>query len=440
MPENTFDFSYNHALVDPGRLVETAAGLSDYAEALRAVVQLGGYGSHESSINLASDPEIYKRVAAMVKAKATPELTYIIVVGIGGSFQGTKAIYDALFGTLDAFSDRYPKVLFVDTVSSKQVNAVLELLSGLEEASQVLINVISKSGTTTEVIANFEVLYGRLSSHLPGLEDRVVVTTDEGSKLWEAATAKGISTLAVPELVGGRFSVLSAVGLFPLMLSGVDCKALLDGAAGMRDLCVSSNVEENPAMASACLTHLHHEDGVKLNNTFFFNPDMIAVGMWYRQLMGESIGKERNLDGKVVHTGITPFVTIGSTDLHSLAQLFFGGPNDKFTTFVYSREDIAEMLILVGKRMFPDLVPAIEGKTLADVMDAIHQGTTAAYGKIGIPFAEFRLSEVSARTLGQFLQFKMIEMMFLAKLLNLNAFDQPNVEAYKAETRAILEA
>ena len=166
---------------------------------------------------------------------------------------------------------------------------------------------------------------------------------------------------------------------------------------------------------------------------------MESVGKWYRQLTGESIGKRENLDGEEAHEGITPIVSIGSTDLHSMAQLFYGGPHDKLTTLVYAKQSPAEVKV-PQDLVFPGLVDDITGKSYKEIMQAIYGGVKKAYEKNGLPYMEILFPEISEYTVGQFLQFKMCEMMYLAQLLNVNAFNQPAVEDYKSETRELLKS
>lgn len=413
--------------------------LSGYLEYLRDVVKKGGYESDEASLNLVDDERLFERVREVVAVKKTPTLKYVIVVGIGGSNLGTYAIYNALFGAEDAFvNDRFPKMLFADTVSASLLDSLRNIIEKqVADAGEILINVISKSGTTTESIANFEILYDVLAKRFENAKERVVVTTDEHSRLWDAAMSKEMTCLALPKKVGGRYSVFSAVGLFPLALAGVDVASLVRGAKEMRDHCVEGNNDKlNPALLSASLTYYHSQKGISIHNTFFFNPELEMVGKWYRQLMGESIGKEKDTEGRNVHAGITPIVSIGSTDLHSMAQLYFGGPRDKFANFVYARSSfdvqVPETMLL------NDLVDGIAGKSVVSIMDAIVGGVKKAYQNNELPYLDIVLSKISEETLGAYLQFRMVEMMLLAKLMNVNAFDQPNVEDYKVETRKIL--
>jgi len=265
--------------------------------------------------------------------------------------------------------------------------------------------------------------------------DRVVAITDEGSKLWEAAGVHDMARLAIPSPVGGRYSVLSAVGLFPLLSVGIDIQRLRQGASRLLDQCFTAR---NIAASSAAILATQLERGAVINDNFFFHPELESAGKWYRQLMGESVGKEKSLDGEIVHTGITPTVSLGSTDLHSVGQLYLGGPKDKLTTFVSAGKP--EGVAVPAQRLLPELTPMINGKTAADVMAAILEGVKIAYQKAGLPYMEVSLDAIDEESLGAFLQFKMLEMMYLGKLLNVNSFDQPSVEDYKIETKRLLES
>lgn len=429
-------FSHEHSGVEPGRYDDIKASVNTYTEKLREVVEEGGYEPPEASLNLPDDKKMLSSIRTIADEKtAEGELHYVILVGIGGSNLGAMAAYEAIVGTLDAhIGDRLPKIIFADTVSPTLIAQVERIVESMDDPREILVNVVSKSGGTTETVAHFEVLYRLFSKKFgDAAADRFVLTTDSGSKLWNVGEAHGMSTLSVPEKVGGRFSVFSPVGLFPLFLAGVDVEDFLAGAKAMRDRCLG---DDNIALASAALTFAHYEDDIKINNSFFFNPELESVGKWYRQLMGESIGKEKDLEGNVVRAGITPIVSIGSADLHSMAQLYFGGPKDKFTSFIFAPQE-KNGLDLPKETEF-DLVDGISGKSYAQIMDAIIKGVKAAYRNNNLPYVDVGLEDASESSVGQFMQFKMIEMMYLAKLMNVNAFDQPNVEDYKKETKKIL--
>lgn len=412
------------------------ATLSDYTERLRSIRESGAYGEYESSINLARDSLLLEQVKTLVADKSTAKLKYNIVVGIGGSNLGTKAVYDALFGFRDVMEpERVPKLLFAETTDPDWLKYAAQLLETIVEPEEVIVTIISKSGGTTETLANFEIIMQGLNAKFGSMTDRIVAITDEGSKLWEAAKAKSISTLAIPKPVGGRYSVLSAVGLFPLATVGIDIDNLVEGAKSLLDQCFA---DDNIAAKSAVVLAAQYDNGCVINDNFFFHPELESLGKWYRQLMGESVGKEQSLSGETLHIGITPTVSLGSTDLHSVGQLYLGGPKDKITTFVSTLQS-AEVRV-PEERVFPELVEMINGKTAAGITAAILEGVKAAYQKASLPYMEVKLDVIDERSLGAFLQFKMLEMMYLGILFNVNSFDQPNVEDYKIETKKLLES
>lgn len=418
----------------------TLPALNDYTARLRQIVADSGYEAAEASLNLPKDTALLQEVRELAEQKVSAQLKYHIVVGIGGSNLGTKAVYDAITGYRDVMrpeGEEYPKLLFAETTDTEWLLGIQHLAENTHSAEEILITVISKSGGTTETLANFEIIAAAFSEQLGDMRERFVVITDEGSKLWDAAGAQNIARLGLPKQVGGRYSVLSAVGLFPLLTVNIQIDQLQKGAADMLDACLAEG-GQNLAAKSATVLAAHLQKGYAINDNFFFHPELESVGKWYRQLMGESVGKEQSLTGETVHTGITPTVSLGSTDLHSVGQLYLGGPKDKITTFVWASNKLAQVDV-PQNRVFPDLVPMINGKTAEDIMTAILQGVQVAYQKAQLPYMQVTLDAIDEASLGAFLQFKMLEMMYLGQLLNVNSFDQPNVESYKIETKKVLE-
>ncbi len=393
-----------------------------YVRRLFQIAASKEYDQPESSIVLPDDAGLFRQSVRFAEKFRSRRVRAIVVVGIGGSNLGTKALYDAQWGYRDVFeSGDRPKLFFAETVDQEYLASLKKYLRTLT-ADEVRFVLISKSGATTETIAIADFL------RVPPLQTAVI--TDEGSALWDVAGKKKFARLSMPATVGGRYSVFSPVGIVPLALAGYDVAKLLRGARAMRDVCTVSN-SANPAVSSAAILSLLAQKGVSIHDTFFFHPELESLGKWYRQLLGESIGKTTKV-------GITPTVSLGSTDLHSVGQLYLGGPRDKVTTFVSaSPSKKAEKISGVfSKHLIPDLC----GQTLPQIMDAILRGVLRAYEKKKLPYMAVTLLELSPEELGGWMQWKMMETMVLGHLLGVNAFDQPNVEEYKAETRKFLKS
>jgi glucose-6-phosphate isomerase len=427
------DLHIHHKHIPKGTIPEGAKRLAEEIKEI-AAQKTGAYKTHEHSLRLPLDPSIMLEVRHHAERYFSTQLRYVIVVGIGGSNLGTQAVYDAL-RPRDHATSGSPKIIFADTISTSFLRDVAELLeTEISYPEEILINLISKSGGTTESIANFELIYVMLTRRFPSINSRIVVTTDHGSKLWLAAEKKGIGLLSIPKEVGGRFSVFSAVGLFPLALVGIDTKQFVEGARDVLALCTQ---KENHALRLAESIYLAHKNGASILNFFFFNPELESLGKWARQLYAESLGKEKDRGGRVIRAGITPIVSIGSTDLHSMAQLYFGGPRDKMTIFVHVSE--RSNLRIPEKGLFIDLAPALKNKSPDIIMKAIYDGTIAAYNTHKFPYGEVLLPAISPYALGMFLELHMMTVMYLGEMLHVNTFDQPNVEDYKKVTKQLLE-
>jgi len=397
------------------------------------------YEDDRASLHLLENNDSLRTIKTLVNEKRKLKPTHLVVVGIGGSNLGTVAVQEAILGRLCNQREPPTKILYADTVDADLLDTIIALIEPvLKKGGNILINGVSKSGGTTETIANFEVLVEVLKQYKRDWQQYIVVTTDKNSKYWLLAKQQGISLLEIPSKVGGRFSVFSAVGLFPLGMIGIDIDALVSGAQAMKKRCLSPQIDNNPAALSASLSYSQYKKGKNIHDLFLFSTDLESLGKWYRQLLGESIGKEYNRKGQQVFTGITPTVSIGSTDLHSMAQLALGGPFDKFTTFV--RVEHTNAVVQVPDLPeYASLVNGIQGRSLDEIMQAILKGVQAAYRKGNRPFIEVVLPDKTACSIGQFMQFKMMETMFLGTLCEVNPFDQPNVETYKQETRKLLE-
>jgi glucose-6-phosphate isomerase len=457
-------YNYRHtARITSEELVAAASAIKPEIVTLRESLEKK-YETDYALCALPGDAELLERVQAVVEAKQRLNPSALVVIGIGGSIVGTQAVLEALYGCY--YNEQQPKckIYFVDTFdtdASYDVYLLVEQL--LQEEKTVLVNIVSKSGSTLETQTNSALFVDLVKRYRPlDYKELLVITTDHDSVLWRSAQRDGVVCLEIPKNVGGRFSVLSAVGLFPLGLIGVDLVQLRAGAATMLTECLRTDVEHNPAALSAALLNLHYYRGAVIHDTFLFSKDLAGLGVWYRQLMAESLGKMYDRSGGLVRVGMLPTVSIGSTDLHSVGQLYLAGPHNRFTTFVTVQKNRSNLVVpifyntstesnfqdvfagdssvrdsSVSEQSFKDTV--LNERSFDDLMNACAQGTMISYQKQELPFTHSVLPEKSAWYVGQFLQMKMIEILYFGYLLDVNPFDQPQVELYKQEMRKLLD-
>ena len=411
---------------------------TEYAATMRAAMSDKAYSLPEASLRLPFDSVLYERSRVLASQLAGQKLNYVVNVGIGGSNLGTKAVYEAIFGTLDAHSPFAPKMLFADTCSPELLSDITEiLLSEITIPEEVIFIIVSKSGATTETIVNASVLISALEQKFGSLAKRIVCITDEGSSLWQTGEKQGFHLLPIPKMVGGRYSVFSPVGIFPLLCVGLEVDRMLKGAQEVVHSCVERGAESDAYRAAEDML-AWNEQGMMVFDMFLFQPEFESLGKWYRQLFAESLGKETTEEGVPTIHHMIPTVSVGSTDLHSAEQMHLAFPGLIARTLVRVNAPHWEHEFLAADLVFAPLVPGIAGRAPCHVMDAIYEGVKEAYRARGVSFAEIELPDLSLETIGTFLQFEMCRVMHLAHLLRVNAFDQPNVESYKQATRRIL--
>ncbi len=388
--------------------------------------------------DLGSDKELHKQVSALADEKKALHPCMLIVVGIGGSNLGTMAVQQALFGRL--YNDLSPslQIYYADTVDTDYLHSILTVAEEhLKQGKRILVNVVSKSGKTTETIVNFELFLHLLKKYHPNdYADSIVVTTDKDSLLWQMAQQAGWNKLTVPTSVGGRYSVLSPVGLFPLAMLDIDIKELLEGAAYSATQCVKKD-RANPAAASAAWHYALCKKGYAVSNLFLFSNELRGLGKWWRQLMAESLGKAIKRDGTPNKDALLPIMSLGTTDLHSMGQLYLANIMPIMTTFITFDQERFDYTV-PDYPPFDQLVANIQGACVADIMKTVVQGVKKAYKQEGLPYRTITLPEKSAYYIGQFLQQSMFEVVYIGYLLGVNPFDQPAVELYKQKTRELL--
>jgi len=432
-----FNYDVQLAKIGQFELEEIQSTLKHEIKKIQARLPLG-YSSDYASLHVPGDRESVAVIQNLIEIKKRLEPTILVVIGIGGSALGTIAIHKALHGVFYNEQTQGMKVYFADTIDADYIGQIYALVKKeLQQGGNVLVNVVTKSGTTMETIANFELFLALLKEYKQkAYKDYIVVTTDSGSALWKYAQKERVSCLGLPAKVGGRYSVFSPVGLFPLGMLDIDIKKLLQGARSMVQACMQEDIKENIAAISAAILYQCYKNGFFIYDTFIFSKDLFALGLWYRQLMAESLGKKFDRSGKMVHVGITPTVSVGTTDLHSVVQLYLGGPMDKVTTFVIAPPKKDIMMPQIDA--FEQFVANMQGRSVFYIMDAVKKGVETAYKKNKRPFVSVFIPKIDEFYIGQLLQWKMLEVMFLGCLFNVNPFDQPQVELYKKETKEIL--
>jgi glucose-6-phosphate isomerase len=360
----------------------------------------------------------------------------LVVLGIGGSALGTLALHAALSPALHNIVNRSvarPRLFVVDNVDPVMVGGVL---SNANPAS-TLFNVISKSGSTAETMSQFLLFLESLKSVVGDRwREHVVVTTDaRQGALRPFADAHDLASFVVPDNVGGRFSVLSPVGLLPGAMMGWDLEGLLAGAARGRQACLRTDLHANPAALLATAHHaLDTRAGCHVQVLFPYSHRLRLLADWNVQLVAESLGK-RTADGRGV--GPTPHKALGATDQHSQVQLFAQGPMDKVYTFLRVAHHDDDVVI----PRVPDGVEGLEylqGRTFGQLLDAECRATFLALVDAGRPCAMIDVPRVDADHVGEWLMWQMVGTAYGGLLYGVDAFDQPGVEAGKVATYGLM--
>lgn len=425
-------FLSSHARVPQKELTSVYPLLEKERQALINIQST--YQEPRGAINLPLDRKMQVQVKKLVQDVGTVDL--LVVVGIGGSNLGTMAVQQLVQGMLHNELTDQTRVLYLDTVDADKSTQLLQSVEhALHQDKKVVLVIVSKSGTTTETIANAELLIALLAEHTSTYAHHIVTITDKDSLLDKHAEKHKFHRIHIPKQIGGRYSILSPAGLVPLALAGIDIDELTKGATAMRTQALKP-LKSNPVVHSAAIKYYHALHGQTIQDLFLFGNDFEPLGKWYRQLVAESLGKGCDTEGKSC-IGVTPTYSIGTADMHSIAQLYLGGPFDKLTTFVHVEKNHTNpKLPLLPK--YNALVKNIQGKSVQSIMDAIYRGVTHTFKEKKRPFTQIILPDKSPYSIGQFLQFHMMEVMYLARLFNINPFDQPDIEAYKKETRRLL--
>ena len=423
--------------VGPGRLAgDLGARFRKAHEDVERARSGGGMGFFNLPRATAAAARI-RRAAARLRGR----FDHFVVLGIGGSALGTRILRDALGGgdpVRGALGGGpYPRLHVVDNIDPHSVGALLRRL----DVRRTFFNVVSKSGSTTETLALYLVVAERLARSVgpDRAREHLLFTTDpQRGPLRELAEAAGIPTLPVPRDVGGRFSVLSAVGLFPAAAAGLDVTAVLRGAARMEERCRTAELTRNPAGAVATLLHCADvECGRRVHVFMPYCDRLCSFARWVQQLWGESLGKAMGRGGRTDGVGPTPLPAAGATDQHSLLQLFMDGPADKVVCFF--TVEAADDPVAIGDA--PASLPAFEfpeGHTLNQLIAVEHAATAAALRARGRPNLTIRLARLDAEVLGELILLFEAATVYAGFLYGVDPLNQPGVELGKRYVRGLL--
>lgn len=373
------------------------------------------------------DKEEFERIEKAA-AKIRKDSDVLVVIGIGGSYLGAKAAIDFVTGPFYNYTEK-PQIIFAgNNISPNYLNSVIDCLDGKD----VSLNVISKSGTTTEPAIAFRVLKKYLEDKY-GKEEakgRIYATTDKAKgALKNLADAEGYETFVVPDDVGGRFSVLTAVGLLPIAVCGADIKAMMKGAADARELYANDDLASNECYQYAAVRNILHRKGKSVEMLVNYEPELQYFIEWWKQLYGESEGK----DGK----GIFPAGASFSTDLHSMGQYIQDGRRLMFETVLYVEEPKRD-LIIEEDAANVDGLNFLAGKGMDYVNKKAFEGTYLAHNDGGVPNLVIKLKSLDEYTFGQLVYFFEKACGISGYMLGVNPFNQPGVESYKKNMFALL--
>jgi len=375
---------------------------------------------------LAKDDALVRKIKRFATDQKKNKWENIVVLGIGGSSLGMIAMQEALLGAFHNLGKK-PRLFVVDNVDPTYTSQLLDNIN----ISKTFFVVISKSGTTTEPMSLYSIIKERLVKKHPKTYQKhlLFITDPKTGLLRKIAQEEGINTFDVPTKVGGRFSVLSSVGLVPAALVGIDINKLLKGATAMRDEIKKKKGVDNPASILATVQFLMNKKKDKPMTVMMpYSNALFRLSDWYCQLLAESIGKNEK-------TGITPLSALGSTDQHSQIQLYNEGPNDKLILFLRAEKHQTE---IKTSDNLPEELKFLEKRKMSDIMDACYQGTAESLAQNNRPNITLNISKINEETLGALFILFEFQVAILGELYKVDTFNQPGVEKGKIITKSCL--
>ncbi len=426
-------FNYANAVTENGIPYEEIGNASDMLENVKERINEKLKGEY-FALQLPYEMQLKATDIVRTATQIRENYENFVVVGMGGSSLGNQLLHFAFNGIY--YNETHtPRIYFLDNVDP---DSTLTLLNSLN-LEKTMFNIITKSGSTAETIENFLLITDILKEKRLDLKEHLIFTTDpEKGLLRELSKETGIKTFDIPPLVGGRYSVLSPVGLLSAAVEGIDVPVLLRGAELMRLKIINSNATECAALLLPFLQYkLFTEKHVNINGMFVYSDGLSYFGNWYRQLLSESIGKKLDRDGNVVNKGITPIAVRGTTDQHSILQLFLEGPFDKFLILLAPKNYKNDRKIK-GDITNSESANYLKEKDYSELIKSEFLATQAALKKNGRPFVTLQIPQVREEEIGKLIYLFEYSVIALGEMLNVNPIDQPAVELGKKYTYGIM--
>ena len=430
--EVTFDYSKTAGFISAEEVKNMKAGVECAKEVLTSRTGAGNDFLGWIDLPVDYDKDEFARIKKAA-AKIQSDSDVLLVIGIGGSYLGARAAIEFLthsfYNVLDKGTRKTPQIFFVgNSISSKYIKDLQDVVRDKDFS----INIISKSGTTTEPAIAFRVFKEMLIEKY-GKEEankRIYATTDKAKgALKNLANQEGYESFVVPDDVGGRFSVLTAVGLLPIAVSGADIDKLMEGAASGRKKALETPYEENPALLYATIRNILLRKGKHVEIVANYEPSLHYVSEWWKQLFGESEGKDQR--------GIFPAAVDLTTDLHSMGQFIQDGARIMFET-VINVEESPEEVVLKAEEIDTDGMNYLAGKNVDFVNKSAMNGTILAHTDGQVPNLKVNVPEQNEFYLGELFYFFEFACGISGYLLGVNPFNQPGVESYKRNMFALL--
>lgn len=422
-------FSCQGVSVSESEWRANGAKLTEYISKLKSREQ-GFY-------SIIDDFSTEREILAYAK-KQKSKFESIVVLGIGGSALGLLAVNQAINNLYynELKKRKAPKLYVLDNIDPALIRETEEAI----DLSKTLFVVISKSGVNVEPIAQYLYFRNKIEQKkLPVKKHFVFITDEKKGHLRAVARDENITAFTIPDNVGGRFSVLTPVGLLPAALVGINISKILAGAREMSKSLFLANFSQNIAFQMANLQYKLFQKGRSINVLMPYSQHLIRLADWYRQLLAESIGKEKNRAGNKVNVGITPVNALGATDQHSQLQLYNEGPQDKLIIFIRLLNASKKLVIPAPPKQLVG-ISFLQNTSFDELLDLEYQGTAAALTKNCRLNFTIEIDEVNEMTLGELFMFFEGSVAFLGELFNVDAFNQPGVELSKQITKDLLSS